>query len=161
ASPVTEYPNDPGSKNDDAADSDEKRDEVGKASEILPTRPTLIRPSCDSIERLISVSDSSTVNDALLCSPGKMKPPIRRLISELVSRRGMKTPSRVTPCSSSHNTAMRWAAFSLFMPMKPGKTFGLMCSRRIRQMPAMARPSYNFGLKRDGKRRCMTDGSTR
>ena len=62
----------------------------------------------------------------------------REVDHEPMSRRGMITPSRDSPDSSSQRTAMRWAAFLLEMPQKRGSHGGRIWCNRIRQMPAMA-----------------------
>ncbi|WP_169715135.1 hypothetical protein [Sphingobacterium cellulitidis] len=58
----------------------------------------------------------------------------------------MKTPSFISQFSS-HSTAILCAAFSEFTPTKSGNPFGLMFFKRIRQIPTIAFPSNNFGLK--------------
>ena len=62
---------------------------------------------------------------------------------------------------SVQRTAMRCAAFSLVMPLQAGQPRGRMPSRRIRQMPAMAWPSWSFGRKREGRMLSTAAGSTR
>src|SRR5688572_12391639 len=47
------------------------------------------------------------------------------------------------------------------MPRAAGRPLGRICSRRIRQMPAMAEPACSFGEKPAGNWACTTAGSTR
>ena len=49
----------------------------------------------------------------------------------------------------------------IFRPTISGIALGRICSRRIRQIPAIARPFCNLGRKRAGISRCIACASTR
>ena len=75
----------------------------------------------------------------MIVSPWKIRPPARLFKYDDVSRRGIKTPSLVSPFSV-HSTAIRCAPFSDEIPTKFGSPFSLMCLSLIKQIPAIALP---------------------